>query len=140
MTPQQILLVRNSFAAAEPNRERLTAVFFAELFARQPSLRPLLDGGSARRGAEMFYGLSAIVGSLGRLHPILPAFEWLAIRYARKGVGAAQYRAVEAALLAAFEFGLGDAFTPKLAEAWSAACRIVAGVMLDAIEAEPLAA
>lgn len=140
MTPRQIRLVTDSFEAAAPQRDRLSAIFFAELFARDPSLRPLFGGDLAVRGAELYYGLSAIVESLGRLPAFLPALEWLAIRYGRRGVGASQYAAVGAALLATLEAGLGPSFTEAHREAWHAGHRLVAGLMIRALETEPLAA
>jgi len=140
MTPKQIRLVRNSFAAAEPRRELLSAIFFAELFARDRSLRRLFDGDLGARGAELYYGLAAIVASLGRLHAFRPALEWLAIRSARRGVGERHYQAIGDALLATLASGLGEAFTGEHREAWSAGHALVGGLMLRAVEAEPLAA
>jgi len=140
MTPRQIRLVRDSFDAAAPQRDRLSAIFFAELFARDPSLRPLFGGDLAARGAELYYGLSAIVVSLGRLHAFLPALEWLAIRYSRRGVGMAQYAAIGTALLATLQAGLRDAFTDEHRQAWIAGHKLVAELMIRAVEAEPIAA
>lgn len=140
MTSEQIILVRNSFAAAAPQRPRLAQVFFAELFAREPSLRLQLDNGSAAQSASLFRGLSQIVASLDRLYPILPALEWLAERSAWRGIGPNRYAAFAQALLAALEAGLGDAFTAAVREAWVAASRRIAGAMALAVEPEPLAA
>ena len=140
MTPRQIRLVRHSFEAASPRRELLSASFFADLFARDPSLRRLFDGDLAARGAELYYGLAAIVASLGRLHAFLPALEWLAIRYGRRGVGAPQYAAIGEALRTTLARGLGEAFTAEHREARAAAQLLVAGLMIRALEDEPLAA
>ena len=139
MTPRQIRLVKDSFETAAPHRDRLAAIFFVELFAREPALRRLFDEVPSRR-AELFYGLAAVIASLDRLYPILPALEWLAIRNARRGVGERQYAAAGEALLAALEAGLGDAFTPELREAWIGARRMIVRLMVQAAADEPLAA
>jgi hemoglobin-like flavoprotein len=140
MTPKQICLVRESFEATAPRREQLAAGFFADLFSRDPSLRRLFDDDPAARGAELYYGLSAIVGSLGRLHAFQPALEWLALRYGRRGLGAPQYAAIGEALLATLERGLGEAFTADHRAAWEAARDRIVGLMIRALEEEPLAA
>lgn len=140
MTPRQFWLVRESFEATAPRRKVLAAGFFADLFARDPSLRLLFDGDLAERGVELDYGLAWIVGSLRRLEAFQPALEWLAIRYGRRGVGATQYAAINQALLATLERGLGEAFTAEHRAAWEAAYDLVAGLMIRALDDEPLAA
>ncbi|MDQ4087561.1 MAG: globin domain-containing protein [Pseudomonadota bacterium] len=140
MTPTQIMLVKNSFQAAAPQRRRLAPIFFSELFAREPSLRALFSGDVSAHGTALFQGLSAIVGSLARLHPIMPALEWLALRNARRGLREYHYEAFGEALLAALEQGLGEAFTADTRQAWTAAHAKVARLMLDSLPAEALAA
>ena len=140
MTPKQIRLVKDSLEAAVPRRELLSAGFFAELFARDPSLKRLFDGDLAARGAELYYGLAAIVASLGRLHAFRPALEWLAIRYGRRGLGTPQYAAIGEALLNTLERGLGETFTAEHRDAWNAGYALIAGLMIEALKDEPLAA
>ncbi|HWT13546.1 MAG TPA: globin domain-containing protein [Allosphingosinicella sp.] len=140
MTPKQIELVRNSFRAAAPQRHRLAGAFFAELFAREPSLRPLFAGALSLHGVKLFDGLAEIVGSLDRLYPIVPVLEWLAIRNLRRGVGERQYRAFGEALRTTLEAALGASFTAETGEAWIAAERAVLRVMCEALAAEPIAA
>lgn len=140
MTPAQVRLVQESFRAASSQRNRLTALFLAELSARDPSLRPLFRGPSGLLGAKLFDGLSAIVASLNRLDPFVPALEWLAIRHARMGVGPRHYAVISTALVAVLQAGLGLAFKPEHREAWTAACREVGAIMTAALEPQPLAA
>lgn len=140
MTPKQILLVKNSFQLAAAERDRLTPLFFAELFARESSLRPLFGGDLAGHGAQLFAGLAEIVASLDRLYPIVPVLEWLAVRNRRRGIGERHYGAVGAALLATLAAGLGDGFTREVREAWTAAQRVIAEMMSQAVDLEPLAA
>ncbi len=140
MTRNQILLVRSSFQAITPLRNRLAGLFFDQLFVREPSLRSVFRGDLKARGVELFDGLAAIVDSLDRLYPIVPALEWLAVQAARRGVGERDYRAVGEAMLAAFRDGLGGDFTPQVEQAWQAAIGRVAEVMAGALEAELLAA
>ena len=140
MTPRQIALVKGSFETLAPQRNRLSGIFFAQLLVREPGLRSVFRGDLKGHGLSLYEGLAAIVESLDRLYPIIPALEWLAVRAARRGISERHYVAIEDALLATLESGLGDRFTAELRGAWSAAGGRVALIMMTALEAEPLAA
>ena len=140
MTRNQILLVKGSFQAITPLRNRLAGLFFAQLFVREPSLRAVFRGDLRTHGVELFEGLATIVDSLDRLYPIVPALEWLAVQSARRGLAEHHYFAVVEAMLSAFRDGLGDGFTVELELAWREAARQVSTVMVRALESEPLAA
>ena len=140
MTNEQVLLVRRSFQALTPQRNRLAGIFFAQLFVREPSLRPVFRGDLRAHGLELFDGLSAIVDSLHRLYPIVPALEWLAVQSARRGLGERHHSAIAEAMLAAFRDGLGEDFTPDVERAWRTAIGRVSAVMAEALRSEALAA
>jgi nitric oxide dioxygenase len=140
MTRRQVWLVKSSFQAMTPQRNRLAGIFFAQLFVREPSLRSVFRGDLRAHGVELFDGLSAIVDSLDRLYPIVPALEWLAVQSARRGVGERHYAAIAEAMLAAFRDGLGGALTPEHEQAWRSAVDQVSTVMVGALEPELLAA
>ena len=140
MTRNQVRIVKSSFRALTPQRNRLAGLFFAQLFVREPSLRLVFRGDLRAHGAELFEGLASIVDSLDRLYPIVPALEWLAVQSARRGLGERHYCAVVEAMLSAFRDGLGETFSVELELAWRKAARQVSNVMIGALEAEPLAA
>ena len=140
MNRAQIRLVQASFETVSRQRNRTTAIFLAQLFVREPSLRAVFRGELKAQAAALHSALAEIVPSLDRLYPIVPALEWLGVRAGRCGVGFRQYDAVEGAMLAALADTLGDAFGDSLRDAWKAAFRRVAGIMIAASEMEPLAA
>ena len=140
MTRNQVRIVKSSFQALTPQRNRLAGLFFAQLFVREPSLRPVFRGDLRVHGAELFEGLAAIVDSIDRLYPIVPALEWLAVQSARRGLGERNHFAVVEAMLSAFRDGLGEAFTVELELAWREAARQVSAIMVRAMESEPRAA
>ena len=140
MTRRQVWLVRSSFQAMTPQRNRLAGIFFAQLFVREPSLRSVFRGDLRAHGVALFDGVASIVDSLDRLYPIVPALEWLAVQSARRGVGERHYAAITEAMLAAFRDGLGDALTPEHEQAWRVAADQVSAVMVGALESELLAA
>ena len=53
MTPQQIALVRESFAKVVPISEEVAALFYDRLFAIDPSTRPLFNGDMKSQGAKL---------------------------------------------------------------------------------------
>ena len=65
--------------------------------------------------------LAVVVGGLTNLEAILPAASALAKRHVNYGAKAEHYPVVGGALLWTLEKGLGDGWTPEVAEAWTAA-------------------
>ena len=140
MTRSEVQLVRSSFQALTPQRNRLAGLFFAQLFVREPSLQPVFRGDLRVQGQALAEGLAAIVDSIDRLYPIVPALEWLAVQSARRGLTERHYGAVVEAMLAAIRDGLGEAYTAELEQAWRQAAGRVSAVMAPALESELLAA
>jgi hypothetical protein len=139
MTPKQIQLVKQSFEAAAMRSDRLADLFFVGLGTSDAACWRRFRGLGVP-DHELIEGLAAIVGSLDRLHPIVPVLEWLAFRGVRHGLGAPQYQAIGEALVAALANALRDAFTTEHRQAWTDARQAVADIMVRALSAEPLAA
>ena len=62
---------------------------------------------------------------------VLPAASALAKRHVSYGAKAEHYPVVGAALLWTLEKGLGDAWTPAVADAWTAAYGTLSGYMIS---------
>jgi hemoglobin-like flavoprotein len=69
------------------------------------------------------------VASLNRLDALVPVVEDLGHRHAGYGVKDEHYDSVGAALLWTLERGLGKAWTPQVAEAWTETYGLLSGVM-----------
>jgi hemoglobin-like flavoprotein len=74
--------------------------------------------------------LAVVVNGLTNLDAILPAASALAKRHVDYGAQAAHYPVVGEALLWTLEKGLGDAWTPKVAAAWTQAYTTLSGFMI----------
>jgi hemoglobin-like flavoprotein len=129
MTPEQIVLVRDSFALVLPVAETAAALFYRRLFELDPALRPLFRGDMEAQGRALMGAIRVVVHSLDRLDDIVPAVQALGRRHAGYGVLPEHYDTVGTALLWTLEQGLGDAFTPAVREAWATAYGILAGTM-----------
>jgi hemoglobin-like flavoprotein len=138
MTPQQIAAVRSSFALVEPIADQAAALFYANLFAADPSLRSLFRGDIREQGQRLLQMIGAAVRLLDHPSRLLPTLHALGARHVDYGVRDAHYAIVGAALLRTLEQGLGDAFTPAVREAWTAMYGFVAREMQSA--AQPMAA
>jgi len=85
--------------------------------------------------------LAAVVSGLSNLETILPAASSLAKRHVAYGARAEHYPVVGATLLWTLEKGLGEAWTPELATAWTDAYGVLSGYMIsEAYGAQPQAA
>ena len=132
MTPEQIRLVKSSFASVLPIADRTGVQFYDRLFALDPALRPLFKGDITEQSRMLMRMLATVVNGLDRLETIVPAVQALGVRHAGYGVVDAHYQTVGDALLWTLRQGLGDSFTPEVAGAWSAAYGVLAGTMQSA--------
>jgi hemoglobin-like flavoprotein len=84
--------------------------------------------------------LTAVIGGLTNLPLILPAASALARRHVSYGARAEHYPVVGAALLWTLEKGLGEGWTPDVADAWKAAYATLSGFMISEAYGSPQAA
>jgi hemoglobin-like flavoprotein len=132
MTPEQQTLVRNSFAKVAPIADTAAALFYDELFERDPALRSLFKPDMTEQRQKLMAMLATAVANLGEWEKISAAVKALGRRHVSYGVKPADYQTVGAALIATLEKGLGADFTPEVRAAWLACISTVAGEMLTA--------
>src|SRR4051794_34630505 len=132
MTPEQIGLVKTSFASVSPIANQAGALFYDRLFLLDPSLRPMFKGDISEQSRTLMRMIAAAVNGLDRLETIVPTVQALGVRHAEYGVVNAHYQTVAAALLWALQQGLGDRFTSEVSDAWSAAYGVLAETMQSA--------
>jgi hemoglobin-like flavoprotein len=132
MNLEQIRLVQMSFEQVEPIAETAAALFYQRLFELDPALRSLFRGDMKSQGAKLMTSLKLVVKGLEQPERILPAVRSLGQRHVSYGVQNSHYETVGAALLWTLGEGLGDAFTPEVEEAWTAAYALLANVMQEA--------
>jgi hemoglobin-like flavoprotein len=136
MTPEQILLVRSSFAKLGALGDRAAVLFYARLFELDPRLKPLFRSDPAQQRVKLMAALRTVVGALDRLEPILPMLRDLGRRHAGYGVEPEDYATVGSALIWTLEQGLGPDFTAATRRAWTDAYSLLAWTMIAAAEAE----
>lgn len=140
MTPDQKTILRNTWRSVTPIADQAAQIFYDRLFEIDPDTQPLFaNTAMPQQRAKLMKAIGAVIDGLDELDRLVPTIEALGRRHAGYGVTDAQYFSVGAALLWTLEQGLGEAWTPEAAEAWSAAYTLLADIMRQAA-AETVAA
>jgi hemoglobin-like flavoprotein len=137
MTPEQVDLVRASFAKVGAAGDDAAALFYQRLFELDPRLRSLFPSDLTAQRGKLTAALRNLIGALDRLDEIQPAVRELGRRHAYHGVETEHYATVGAALIWTLEQGLGADFTSATRRAWVDAYSWLAWTMIGAAEAEP---
>ena len=140
MTPDQVKLVQQSFAKVAPISETAAVLFYDRLFEIAPQVKAMFPADMTEQRRKLMGMLAAVVNGLGDLNSILPAASALAKRHVGYGAKAEHYPVVGAALLWTLEKGLGDGWTPQIAEAWTATYGTLSGYMISEAYRRPQAA
>jgi nitric oxide dioxygenase len=140
MTPDQVKLVQQSFAKVAPISETAAGLFYDRLFEVAPSVKSMFPADMTEQRKKLMAMLAVVVNGLGNLESVLPAASALAIRHVSYGAKAEHYPVVGATLLWTLEKGLGDAWTPDVADAWTAAYGTLSGFMISEAYGRPQAA
>ena len=131
MTPDQVKLVQQSFAKVAPISDQAAVLFYDRLFEIAPSVKVMFPAEMTEQRKKLMATLAVVVNGLGNLESVLPAASALAIRHVSYGARREYYPVVGAALLWTLEKGLGDGWTPEVAEAWTAAYGTLSGFMIS---------
>jgi len=140
MTPSQIELVQNSFAKVAPSSDQAATIFYDRLFEIAPQVRAMFPDDLTEQRKKLMATLAVVVNGLTNLPAILPAASALAKRHVGYGAKPEHYPVVGSALLWTLEKGLGGAWTPDVAEAWTAAYGTLSGYMIAEAYGEAQAA
>jgi nitric oxide dioxygenase len=131
VNPTQIKLVQESFAKVAPISETAAVLFYDRLFEVAPQVKAMFPADMKEQRKKLMATLAVVVNGLGNLESILPAASALAMRHVSYGAKKEHYPVVGAALLWTLEKGLGDAWTPELANAWTTAYGTLSGFMIS---------
>jgi hemoglobin-like flavoprotein len=131
LTPEQKLLVQESFALVAPIADTAGALFYDRLFELDPSLRALFHTDIREQRHKLMQTLAIAVRSLDNLTALVPALHALGRRHVDYGVTDRHFAVVGEALLWTLERGLGEAFTDEVRNAWAAVYAIIVRTMQD---------
>jgi nitric oxide dioxygenase len=140
MNAAQIQLVQDSFAKVAPISAQAAVIFYDRLFEVAPSVKAMFPADLTEQRKKLMATLAVVVGGLSNLEAILPAASALAKRHVAYGAKPEHYPVVGSTLLWTLEKGLGDAWTPDVASAWTAAYGVLSNFMITEAYGRPQAA
>jgi hemoglobin-like flavoprotein len=132
VTPQQIELVQSSFRKVLPIRDQAGVLFYRHLFEIAPEVRPMFAEDVSGQAQKLMAMIAAAVAGLDDLDSLVPKVQELGRGHLAYGVKEEHYEPVGEALLQTLDQGLGDDFTPEVADAWTACYGLLAETMIDA--------
>lgn len=135
MSPEQKLLVQDSFAKIAPYADDVAVLFYDRLFKLDPEVKSLFRNSMLEQRRKLMQTIGIAVKGLDRLETLVPTLQDLGRRHVGYGVKNEDYDTVGAALLWTLEQSLGADFTPDVKEAWATVYGILADTMKGAVAA-----
>ncbi len=129
MTPEQLELVRGSYASLDDARA-LASDFYRRLFTIDPSARRLFSQDPEVMAEKFAAELGAIVQAITSFDVFAARLRHLAVRHYAAGVRPRHYGSVADALMQALAAQLGSGWTPAVEHAWRRAYNLVAEIMI----------
>ena len=131
MTEDQVKLVQQTFAKVAPISEQAAIMFYDRLFEVAPAVKAMFPPDMTEQRKKLMGTLAVVVNGLSNLPSVLPAASALAKRHVGYGARPEHYPVVGGALLWTLEKGLGEAWTPDVAAAWTTAYGTLSGYMIS---------
>jgi len=129
MDTSTIQLVQNSWQKVAAIGPQAAALFYENLFATDPALKPLFTGDLHTQGKKLIDMIGIAVNKLTELDVLVPVLQNLGKRHSGYGVQDSHYDTVGAALLKTLGQGLGQDFTAEVKAAWINVYGVMAEVM-----------
>lgn len=138
LTKQQIELVKATVPVLREHGVALTSNFYKRMLSHNPELMQVFNMGHQRAGFQQQALAGAVLAyaeNIENLPALLGAVAHIANKHVSVGIRAEHYPIVGKHLIASIKEVLGDAATPELIDAWTAAYMQLADVLIGAEKA-----
>ena len=138
LTKQQIELVKATVPVLREHGVALTSHFYKRMLSHNPELMQVFNMGHQRAGFQQQAVAGAVLAyaeNIENLPALLGAVAHIANKHVSVGIRAEHYPIVGKHLIASIKEVLGDAATPELIDAWTAAYMQLADVLIGAEKA-----
>ena len=138
LTKQQIELVKAAVPVLREHGVALTSHFYKRMLSHNPELMQVFNMGHQRAGFQQQALAGAVLAyaeNIENLPALLGAVAHIANKHVSVGIRAEHYPIVGKHLIASIKEVLGDAATPELIDAWTAAYIQLADVLIGAEKA-----
>jgi hemoglobin-like flavoprotein len=132
MTPEQLAMVRDSYAALAPDATAMANDFYRRLFAADGTTQELFTDGPDVMSVKFAAELAALVEAISSFPDFAPRVRDLGARHATYGVQTSHYQAAREALIGALAEHLGPQWNSEVEAAWRRAYNLVAELMMAA--------
>lgn len=139
LTPAQIAIIKATAPVVAQHAERITTVFYPLMFERYPEVREVFNQAHQNGGSQPRALANAVVGyamNIDNLDALTAVVERIVQKHVSLNITPPQYQIVGECLMEAIGRVLGDAITPEVANAWSAAYWQLADLLIAAEEKE----
>ncbi len=131
LSDQQISDIRASYARIKPEADRISHLFYEDLFRREPRLRQLFGPDLGHQGMSFMKAIEAIVQHLDRPQELDAVVEELGAIHAPFHIRPEHYRAMEDSLIDTMAYALGEHLTNPVERAWRSAFAQVGTAMIE---------
>lgn len=138
LTKQQLELVKATVPVLREHGVALTSHFYKRMLSHNPELMQVFNMGHQRAGFQQQALAGAVLAyaeNIENLPALLGAVAHIANKHVSVGIRAEHYPIVGKHLIASIKEVLGDAATPELIDAWTAAYMQLADVLIGAEKA-----
>lgn len=138
LTKQQIELVKATVPVLREHGVALTSHFYKRMLSHNPELMQVFNMGHQRAGFQQQALAGAVLAyaeNIENLPALVGAVAHIANKHVSVGIRAEHYPIVGKHLIASIKEVLGDAATPELIDAWTAAYMQLADVLIGAEKA-----
>ncbi|MCP2169901.1 FAD-binding oxidoreductase [Goodfellowiella coeruleoviolacea] len=131
-----VRMIRESYAAVEPQTDEVARFFYGMLFSLAPATREMFPVNMEVQRSRLMRALVHVVQMVDRPDDLIPFLRQLGRDHRKFGVVASHYEAVGTALLSAIKRYAGSAWNQHVEMAWAEAYTIMARSMQDAAAAD----
>ncbi|KAL3432659.1 globin-like protein [Aspergillus tetrazonus] len=134
LTPQQKQIVKATIPALEQHGVTITTLFYKEMLERHPELNNIFNSSHQATGvqpAALAHAVWAYASNIDHPEALATAVSRIGHKHASLGVRSEHYPIVGEHLLRAIKKVLGDAVTPPVADAWTAAYQQLADIFIS---------
>lgn len=130
MTPDQIKLVKSSWASVILIVEETGQLFYKRLFEQAPELRPMFKGDLVSQERKLTDMITYVVANLDKLNDIIGDVKELGENHKEYGATPEQYKVVGECLVWTLKRGLEDKWNKEIENAWVIAYTTLSEAML----------
>lgn len=135
LSPNEIELVRASWAASRKSHEEIVALFYSRLFSEAPSLRPLFRTDAKTQRTKFLAMLAVFVKAADQLETLRDTLTEFGLRHQTYGALPEHFELLGDALFWTLEQQLGEAFDEATRAAWIKLYRAVTDMMKSGLQA-----